>query len=177
MKKEIEKRFLLKSLPIELFVEFQNKIEIQQIIQFYYLKDNIWSRIRRIESNAGGILYLHTTKTYIDNICYETEEYYDNVKYTKLINEITSGEYPSKILSKTRYTIITPIVADFEGELRNVKYEIDVFDKFSLIIAEIELPDLNFDFHLSDNLKKCIIYELTGIKEFSNINLAEPLKI
>jgi CYTH domain-containing protein len=66
MKKEIERKFLLKDFPILPKIE-----EIQQINQHYYLEDGIWKRIRRIDSNIFGLHFIHTTKSYQDGITYE----------------------------------------------------------------------------------------------------------
>ena len=163
MKKEIEKKFLLKDLPL-----LPKGCEIQNIIQYYYLVNDIWYRIRYIDSNFHEKpLYLHTIKIYKDDICYEEERFYENDEYMSLIKEITSGNYDVRWISKTRYIYKTGITADFEGEIKEIKWEIDVFN-FNLVVAELELPDLNFEIEMPDFIKSKLIYEVTGIKEFSN---------
>lgn len=172
MKKEIERKFLLKELPILP----KGVDDIQNIIQYYYLVGDVWYRIRKIDSSLNNnSIYLHTIKTYKDGICYEEERNYTNDEYTALVKEIHSGKYDVRYISKTRYIYKTGVFADFEGENREIKWEIDVFN-FKLVIAEIEIPDFNFEIEIPNYLKKEIIYEVTGIKEFSNRVLAEVLK-
>ena len=168
MNKEIERKFILRDLPIE-FIQDE---EIQHILQYYYLVDGNWSRIRNIESNTRGVLYLHTIKTYIDNVCYETEEYYSYERYKQLMNDIENGVYESRFLSKTRYVYTTGIVADFDGVEKSIKWEFDVFDKIHLMIAEVEIPSLDYNLIIPKTLEKYIIYEVSNIKEFSNKNLS-----
>jgi CYTH domain-containing protein len=43
----------------------------------------------------------------------------------------------------------------------------------NIVILEIELEDLNEEIKLPRYIDREIIYEVTGIKEFSNKNLAE----
>jgi CYTH domain-containing protein len=173
MKKEIEKKFLLKDLPI-----LPSGCEIQHIVQYYYLVDGTWYRIRKINSNFDEEkpIFLHTIKTYKDDICYEQEKFYSNEEYMALVKEIHSGKYETSCLTKTRYIYKTGVMADFEGEIKEIKWEIDVFN-FSLVVAELELPDMSFKIEMPNFIKKKLILEVTGIKEFSNRFLSEPLKI
>ena len=134
MKIEIEKKFLLKELPIIPYSE------IQHIIQYYYLVNDVWYRIRKInsdkqEKNGTGDVYLHTIKTYKDGIIFPFEEecYYTYDNYKKLLAEIHSGKYDVRYISKTRYIYKTGIIADFEGEQKEIKWEVDSFN-FNLII-------------------------------------------
>lgn len=175
MKKEIERKFLLKALPT-IYNYFE--VEIQNIIQYYYFSDNVWKRIRKIESNTCGNpsknIYLHTIKTYKDGICYEDETNYSYEEYMSLMSEINSGKYECRAIMKTRYIYPTDFEADFEGEIKKLKWEIDVFN-FSLIIAEIEIPDINHPIEIPEYIKNNIIYEVTSINEFSNRSLSEAL--
>jgi len=173
MKKEIEKRFLLKNLPIN---TIENLPEVQHIQQYYYLVDGIWNRIRKIESSILGITYLHTIKTYIDGITYEEEKDFSFDEYKLLMNNIHSGMYEAKFLDKTRYIYNTGTNVDFgDNDFKNIKWEIDVFN-FSLIIAEIEIPDITYNIEIPEFIQKEIILEITDIKELSNRNLANFLK-
>lgn len=171
MKKEIEKRFLLKDLPI-----LPKISEIQNIIQYYYKVDDLWYRIRKIQSSLHGDdnpIYLHTIKTYKDNVCYETERFYNNDEYMALVKEIHNSKL-TRCISKTRYIYNTGLTADFEGEIKEIKWEIDVFN-FRLVIAEIELPDIDFEFDIPDFINKKIITNVTGMPHFSNKFLSEPI--
>lgn len=173
MKKEIEKRFLLKNLPINTIFTIP---EVQHIQQYYYLVDGLWNRIRKIESSVFGITYLHTIKTYTDGITYEEEKVFSFDEYKLLMSNIHSGIYETKFLNKTRYIYNTGIDVDFgDNEIKNIKWEIDVFN-FSLIIAEIEIPDMTYNIEIPEFIQKEIILEVTDIKELSNRNLANFLK-
>ena len=171
MKKEIERRWVLKDLPIISNYD----IEIQCITQYYYLVDNVWKRIRKIDSNIFGVMYLHTVKTYKDGITYEEERNYSYEEFISLMKEINYGTYECTMISKTRYIFNTGVDADFEGEIKNIKWEIDVFN-FNLIIAEIEIPEINYQLDIPDYIKEKMIYEVTGISQFSNRSLSEPLR-
>jgi hypothetical protein len=172
MKKEIERRFLLRDIPI--VTEGYSLLEIENINQYYYLVDGVWKRIRKIESNLFGEQYLHTIKTYKDGITYEDEKFLSFEEFKTLIDDIHGGKYETKYISKTRYKFPTGEDADFEGEIRNIKWEVDVFN-FHLIIAEIEIPDLKYEFEIPDFIKTQIICEVTNIQELSNRSLARPL--
>ena len=169
MKKEIERKFLLKDIPIH-----NSLSEIQHIIQYYYFSDNVWKRIRKIESNMYGNMYLHTIKTFKDGILFEEEEYFSYEQFKSLLDDINDGKYKTTFISKNRYIFLTGIDADFEGEIKNIKWEVDVFN-FSLIIAEIEIPDFNFQIEIPSFIKDKLIYEVTGIQEFSNRIHSQPL--
>jgi len=172
MKKEIERKFLLRDLPIAT-PDFTLS-EIQNIIQYYYLVDGIWKRIRKIESNVYGQYFLHTTKAYKDGITYEEEYNASYSEYKVLVSDINSGKYDSRFVSKTRHIYLTGTDADFEGEIKNIKWEIDSFT-FKLVVAEIEIPDFQYTIQIPRFINDKIIYEVTNIPEFSNKNLAQPL--
>ena len=172
MKKEIERKFLLRDLPIAT-PDFSLS-EIQHIIQYYYLVDGIWKRIRKIESNVYGQQFLHTVKTYKDGITYEEEYNASYSEYKALVSDINSGKYETRFISKTRHIYLTGTDADFEGEIKNIKWEIDDFT-FKLVVAEIEIPDFTFPVEMPNFIKDKLIYEVTNIPEFSNRNLAQKL--
>jgi CYTH domain-containing protein len=173
MKKEIERRFLLKSIPIP---NTDSKLsEIQQIHQYYYLVDDIWNRVRKIESSVNGDSYLHTIKTYIDGITYEEERNITADEFRNIYKDMNNGKYESKFLDKTRYIFSTSITEDFgDNEIKTLKWEVDAFN-FSLIIAEIEIPETNYQLEIPNFMKKQILCEVTGIQELSNKNLASKL--
>jgi CYTH domain-containing protein len=172
MKKEIERKFLLRDLPI-VTPDFSLS-EIQNILQYYYFVDGIWKRIRKIESNIYGQQFLHTVKYYKDGIIYEEEYNASSSEYRSLVSDINSGKYETRFISKTRHIYFTGNDADFEGEIKNLKWEIDNFN-FKLVVAEIEIPDFSYKIEIPDFIKDKLIYEVTNIPEFSNKNLAQKL--
>jgi CYTH domain-containing protein len=181
MKREIERKFVLKDLPVQPYILMTEglfpRIEVQDITQYYYLVGDVWYRIREIDSNLSkSNTYLHTIKTYKDGICYEEESDYTYSEFKLLMNEIHSGKYECTAIRKTRYIYTTDIEANFDGEIKKLKWEIDVFN-FNLVVAEIEIPELDYPVEIPDYIKSKLIYEVTGIPEFSNRNLSEPLKL
>jgi CYTH domain-containing protein len=172
MKKEIERKFLLKDFPILPKID-----EIQQINQHYYLEDGIWKRIRRIDSNVFGLDFIHTTKSYQDGITYEEEYVVEHDEYISLLKKISQPEFETRFVNKTRYIYLTGVDADFEeNQRKSIKWEIDLFN-YKLVIAEIEIPSFNFLIEIPKPIEDKIIYEVTNIKEFSNHSLSEKLLI
>jgi CYTH domain-containing protein len=170
MKKEIERKFLLKDFPILSKVD-----EIQQINQYYYNEDNIWKRIRKIESDIFGLHFLHTIKTYQDGITFEEERIVEREEYVSLIKRISQPEYQTRFINKTRCIYLTGKDAEFEDtQIKNLKWEIDIFN-YKLVIAEIELPSFDYPIDIPKVIQDKIIYEVTNIKEFSNRSLSEKL--
>jgi CYTH domain-containing protein len=53
------------------------------------------------------------------------------------------------------------------------KLEIDKYEGLNIVILEVELEDLNEKIPMPKYIDKEILYEVTGIKEFSNKSLAE----
>ena len=47
------------------------------------------------------------------------------------------------------------------------------YEGLNIVIMEIELGDINEKYSLPKYIEKEILYEVTGIKEFSNKSLAE----
>jgi thiamine pyrophosphokinase len=117
---------------------------------------------------------LHTVKTYKDGINYEEEYIASYTEYKTLVSNINSGKYDSRFVSKTRHIYLTGNDAYFEGEIKNLKWEIDNFT-FKLVVAEIEIPDLQYPIQIPRFINDKVIYEVTNIPEFSNKNLAQPL--
>lgn len=54
------------------------------------------------------------------------------------------------------------------------KQQVDKFDGH-LIIAEIEIPEQDYEVVIPDYIKKRVIIEVTGIKQFSNKNLSNKI--
>lgn len=156
---EIERRFLLKSLPLS--AGFNKTIHIQQ----HYLSDidaDIVERVRKSKErfSVNGEKMYHTTKERISDMSVtEIEEEINESVYNGLL--ITKGIKRS--ISKTRY------IKDF-GPL---KWEVDVFEGINLVIAEIELPNEDYPLSLPDWLKEVMLLEVTGMHQFSNSNLAK----
>lgn len=151
---EIEKRFLLKTLPRD--IKWDDTLHITQ----FYTKEG---RYRMSHSLATGQTSFYLTiKTFISaGVNEEVETKISAQDYwTKL-------DQAEKAVKKVRY-----IKKD-----KKLKWEVDVFETLSIVIAEIEVPT-------EKELKKIkpakwmepfIILDITEFKQFSNYNLAETV--
>jgi CYTH domain-containing protein len=160
---EIERKFLLKSLPD---IEPTDRIKIEQ----YYYKnpDGIWERARQMDSKAKGTKFVHTVKTRISDMSNDEQE-----------KELTKAEffsfrrrcvkYPgsSKMLKKIRYVYS-------DGEL---KWEVDLFREVAtLVVAEVEIPSEEFELAIPDFISKKMLLEVTSMKQFGNRSLANKIR-
>ena len=154
MKKlEIEKRILLKGTPK---ITYDEALFIQQ----YYTPTG---RYRQVTSSNLEIKYIHTIKKSVSKgVNEETEIEISHVDFSKAIKKAT------KHLSKTRYI----------KKAGKYKWEIDKFDHCNIVIAEIEVNSKKElkTVKLPKYIKENFIIDVTGIKEFSNFNLAEKWK-
>jgi predicted NAD-dependent protein-ADP-ribosyltransferase YbiA (DUF1768 family)/CYTH domain-containing protein len=176
---EIERRFLLKSIP-PLKYSAEYKIE-----QYYMpLEDGKVERVRALYTIEGQLTntfgqvqgdnvvkrkYIHTIKKPTDGLgMIETERFLDLIEFTLFKDKSDRAIY------KTRYVLphsnVQPTAADKKHDL---KWEIDKFDSMDLAIAEIEIPSEDYELVIPDSIKPYIIMEITGMKQFSNSNLAQ----
>lgn len=157
---EIERKFLLKSMPD---INESEKIEINQ----WYMKNDsgIWERIRSSLSTKKGVYFEHTIKTNISKgVNIEEEKELTQEEFNNLLKNFKKPQ--CRYLSKNRFIFTN-------GEL---KWEVDFFKNGNhLIIAEIEIPDENYNLIIPDFIKEKILLEVTGIKQFSSRSLANKL--
>jgi CYTH domain-containing protein len=160
MSLEIERKFLLKSLPSKEPVE---KIDIHQ----WYLKnsDGVWERARSCYSDINGAYFVHTIKKSIDvGINDEQEKYMGQKEFNQFVEDCKLNH--SRYISKRRFIY-------FDGDL---KWEVDLFTGgHHLIVAELEIPTIDFQFDLPKFISDKLIMEVTGFKQFSNRNLSNKL--
>ena len=159
MKIEIERKFLLKSLPK---ITPQQSIKIDQ----YYLKNSsgIWERARTWESSLGETKYIHTIKKSVSKgVNIEDEHFMTSQEFKEFKNKCLKSTTESKFIEKVRH--IYP-----DGDLF---WEVDIFGNgYELIIAEIEIPKKTYKLTLPDFIKEVNLLEVTGLKQFSNRNLS-----
>lgn len=150
---EIERKFLLKKVPTSVSWDF-----IYDIKQ-YYISDY---RIR-IQTNrdTNEIKWFYTKKTATD----------DPMVYQEIEKEINYDEFwgyihnrESKIISKTRY------VKYFGYE--NLKVEVDDFNGMKLVVAEIEIPSVDYRLIIPNYIHENLLIEVTRYNEFKNKRLA-----
>ena len=147
----------MRRLPVELLEK--RKHEIITIKQYYFEIDGKWQRFR-IASDKKGTKYIHTIKKSISPGVYEEDEKFITKKeFTKIFGQHKKNY---RVIDKTRYVI----------KHQGLKFEIDEYKNLSLVVLEVELPKISFCFQYPKGLECEIIYELTGIKQFSNLSLA-----
>lgn len=162
MKIEIERKFLLKSLPE------QKPLEIIKVKQWYLKIDGIWERVRSMDSSIGTKKWVHTVKTKISDMSSEEaereitkKEFSQFVKRCKCIGE------NSRYIAKERH--IYP-----HGSL---KWEVDLFrQKCHIIIAEVEIPSEDYPLHIPEFIDRKKLIEVTGMKQFSNKSLSTRIR-
>lgn len=163
---ETERRFLLRSLPLDLDngsrMSVEDTYDIEYFVAQHYLSskdDLITKRIRHlIDKRTGDIKFIYTEKERISDItCNESEKEISVEEFHELASESKRAIYKHRYVYKSG----------------GLKWEIDSLDQESgLIIAEIEIPTENYDLDIPKFIKEQIIYEISGIREFSNSSLA-----
>lgn len=151
---ECERRFLLKMVP---HIEFDEILSMNQ----HYLTEknsNKLERVRIIDNhNIDETKFIHTIKEPISKMSVnESEKEITDLEYFELRKKSL------REIGKVRY------IKKFD----NLKWEIDEFRNINLVIAEIEIPNEEYDLILPDYIKNNLIIEITGLKEFNNSNLA-----
>lgn len=159
-KLEIEKKFLLKNLPI-LYLKKKKHLLIN-IEQYYFLVDGIWERYRVI-TDKKGVRYIKTIKRHVSpGVCEEGEVEITSEDFLKVKNTNNEKQLDYRLIQKTRFIV----------EFKGLKFEIDAYQGMRIITLEVELPSIDFIYSTPKEIKECILFELTGLKEFSNLNLA-----
>ena len=163
MKLEIERKFLLKSLP-EI-----NPIDVIKIEQFYLKnKSGVWERARVCDSKSNGVKYVHTVKTSVmrgvnmEDEHDMTEEEFNSFK--KMCYESNSYRF----IKKERN-----IYPNDDGLI----WEVDDFREsgYSLVVAELEIPDKDYILNIPSFINKRLIMEVTDFKQLSSRNLAKKI--
>lgn len=162
MKIEIERKFLLKSLPE------QKPSEIIKVKQWYLKIGGIWERVRSMDSSIGTKKWVHTVKTKISDMSSEEaereiskKEFNHFVKKCRMIGE------NSRFIAKERH--IYP-----HGGL---KWEVDLFrHKCHIIIAEVEIPSEDYPLCIPEFIERKKLMEVTGMKQFSNKSLSVRIR-
>lgn len=162
---EIERKFLLKKIPFELF-----KCKTFFIEQFYgtNLKEGNF-RIRQeleLAKLSYKIRYILTKKI---NKQTDLTKAYINEELEREIDKKEFEELKSccdKQISKSRLIFNDPV--------QGLKWEIDTFRHMRLIIAEVELPSDDYPLIVPEEIKSVLITEVTD-PCFSNLYLADPI--
>ena len=155
---EIERKFLLKAIPDK------TPDEVIEIFQWYLKNDNgIWERARSCYSDIKGFYFIHTIKKNISpGVNEEDEKYITPEEFNSFVEKCKMSQ--SRYISKERL-----VYKDKSG----LKWEVDVFNNgHHLIVAEIEIPSIDFEIELPTFIKDKLLIEVTGLKQFGNRNLS-----
>lgn len=152
-KLEIERKFLLRRLPVGL--KYSAVLEIVQ----YYLKDG--SRIREtrdvitdLNTNVLHFKYELTRKNKLKPGVYaEDERIISKKKFNKLKDKAIS------VISKIRYV---------HKMGKKLKWEIDEYKGLRLVTAEIELPSQYAGFDMPAPISSELIMDVTEFPQFTN---------
>ena len=154
---EIERKFLLKAIPKG------EPIETIEIFQWYLKNtEGIWERARSCYSDVKGFYFVHTIKKNIaPGVNEEDEKTISSEEFNQFVERCKVSQ--SKYISKER--LIYP-----DGDL---KWEVDVFNNgHHLIVAEIEVPSMEFEVKIPKFINDKLLMEVTGMKQFGNRNLS-----
>ena len=151
---EIERKFLLKQVP-----EHCNDFTKLEILQHYVRDGDDRFRIRATYCEGREDRYEKFYKTFIEQGTYEervfqlTKEEFHELSHNK-----------ERSIAKRRIIIPTP-----DG----LKWEVDVFNyPLTLVVAEIEVPNMSHPIIMPENIKDSLIMEVTQFKQFTNYALA-----
>lgn len=158
MKIEIERKFLLKSIPEE------KPTEIIKIDQWYQKRNCVWERVRRCDSSLNGVYYVHTIKKTISKgVNMEDEKMISEEEYNSFVLLCKDPQFESRFITKERWVY----------PQNSLKWEVDIFHSgHHLVVAEIEIPKKTFKFDIPDFIQSKLLLEVTGLKQFSNKNLS-----
>jgi len=157
---ETERKFLLKRLPKAILSK--QKHDVLNIVQYYFKIEGKWQRFR-ISQNAKTlkVKYIHTIKGPQISLgsCLEDERTITKKTFEKIYSQYKSD---GLVIEKTRYVI----------KHKGFKFEIDAYHGICLVTLEVEVPTIETLYEYPIDLKDEIVFELTGIEQFSNKNLA-----
>lgn len=156
MKKSItekERRWLLKSKPQ---LKYDDSLYITQVYLDGY-------RYRQSFSFSSGSTSYEKIKKVSIGIGHNEEIDIEDISEKDFLEARKKSE---KIISKIRNVYTT----------KKHTFEIDIFENLNLIIMEIEGVEMADKINFPEKIKDSIVMEITGLKEFSNFNLAEKTK-
>lgn len=161
-KLEIERKFLLKSIPNK------KPDDVIDVKQYYWKnKDNIWERARTYHSDIIGDRYVHTIKKSVSKgVSLEDEKDITKEEFDQFVNICSKDSENSLYIKKKRYIF----------NEKKLKWEVDVFKNgYKMIIAEIELPRKRYHLVIPDYISEVKLLEVTYLKQFSSRALAMSL--
>ncbi len=155
---EIERVFLLDRLP-----ELPARARAYRIEQGYLPDEEAGEgelaegRVRRKVGPDGAVKCTHTIKRGQGMVREEIEREIDEAAFAQAWARTTGRR-----IAKTRYAVV-------EGERT---WEVDAFDDFDLVMAEVELPSTDAEAPLPPWLAPRVVRELTDDPRYRNYALA-----
>jgi CYTH domain-containing protein len=147
-KLEFERKFLLLKKPVL-------KADVVYRVEQHYFGDE---RIRRKSEEGKEDIFYHTVKKNLrPGVNSENEK------------KISRDEYYN-FLEKSKSFIIKDRHCYFIGDL---KWEIDVFEDISLVVAEVEYPKEDYKLKIPKFIEDVTVMEVTRFREFSNKSIAK----
>ncbi len=159
---EIERKFLVKSLPLG-----EVAVDIIDIDQFYWKNaKGVWERARTWFAKDGTKRWIHTIKKSVGKgVNIEDEHDLTEEEYNTFV--IKSKTDSGRFISKKRHIY---------KDDRNMLWEVDVFNSgVHIIVAEVELPKKNFKLKIPKFIDDILLLEVTESKQFSNRSLSNKI--
>lgn len=156
---EIERKYLLKRLPIE------PPSEVLDIKQYYMEVDGVMTRYRKVTYQDKSFDFIKTIKTPVDEMTYEeNESHVLPQEFNDFIDNCNKSE-DSYYIHKKRHIYMNG----------DDKWEVDQYMDYDLVIAELEMPSKEYEFEIPEHISDELIMEVTGLREFTNLSLAEKI--
>jgi CYTH domain-containing protein len=156
---EIERKYLLKRLPIE------PAEDVLDIRQYYMEVDGVMVRYRKVIYQDKTFDFIKTIKTPVDEMTYEEDENHVLPNEFEDFVENCNQADVSYFIHKKRHIYINGVD----------KWEVDQYMDFDLVIAELEMPTKEHEFETPEHISDELIMEVTGLREFTNLSLAEKI--
>lgn len=150
---EIERKYLLHRMP-----KLPKDAIRTDLAQGYLPGARLQERVRRVRRRGEPARYYRTVKLGSGISRIEVEEECDEAIFRRLW-PLTKG----RRVRKLRYRVA-------DGDLT---WEIDRFRDRDLVLAEIELPSEDHQVTLPDWLRDHVVRDVTGEREYVNVNLAK----
>lgn len=149
---EIERKYLLKDMP-----KLPRTSSVFEIDQGYIPGKWLVERLRRETSEDGTVRYYRTVKSGLGVERIEIEDETDQRIFLHLW-QLTEGHR----LRKRRHKVANGTDV----------WEIDEFVDRDLVLAELELPAVDYDIIIPEWLVPVLVREVTGEPQYANSNLA-----
>lgn len=162
---EIERKFLLKKIPFELF-----KCKTLFIQQFY--GNNLIEGQFRIREELELKNFSYKTRYILTKKINKQTDLTKAYINEEIEREIDKKEFEQLKLCCDKQIAKTRLI--FNDPIQGLKWEIDNFRRMRLIIAEVEFPSEDYPLVIPEEIKSVLITEVTS-PCFSNFNLAEPI--